>query len=243
MKPLDSKSETRASSAWRSSKLRQALLVAGLLLLLTPEPWAPPPEPSVQAYPVWQIEVAQESMARAFASLTGTSLVRARKIVSIVDREAAQYGMDPFRVLAFIMAESWGDPRAKSHVGARGLMQIMPATGRVIARGRQEDWGGINSLYEVETNITYGAWYYHHLLVVFEGNDAAAIAAYNWGPVNVRQRIRYGRRLPQVYPGKVLQAQAKLEKEFAREASARYWQGFIAHNPDPRTDEGATLQE
>ena len=117
-------------------------------------------------------------------------------------------------------------------------MQVMPATGRVIARERNEVWGGTESLYDVDTNITYGVWYYHYLLQVFEGNEMAAIAAYNWGPDHIAGRIKKGRRLPRVYPSKVLRAQTKLEREFDNEISTRYWPSFIEHNPDPRTKGG-----
>ena len=104
------------------------------------------------------------------------------------------------------------------------MMQIMPGTGRYIASAREEKWGGIKSLYEVETNISYGVWYYHHLLEVFEGDEEAAVAAYNWGPEHIAWRLKNGRRLPRVYPGKVIQAQGQLESEFNHEATRLFWQ-------------------
>ncbi len=233
-------------SAQPSLYLCRMILSAVILLLLHGPGLGPTLEalpPAVEAQPDdahsdWQTEVAQESLAHAFATLTGVGIDEATEITSLAEQEASQYFIDPFRVLAFIVAESWGDPRARSRVGARGLMQIMPATGRGIAREREETWGGIKSLYDVETNITYGVWYYHHLLETFEGDEMAAIAAYNWGPEHIRWRMRKGRQLPKVYPGKVLRAQVKLEREFANEITTRYWRSFIKHNPDPRARRG-----
>ena len=241
MKSLSSRSETDVSSGPPKLSLRLVLLLAGLLVLLhggtytpAPEPTAPLPDVQVVVTkPDWQLEVARESMAHAFSSLTSLEVAKAERIVRLVDKEASQYGINPFRILAFIVAESWGDSKARSHVGARGLMQIMPATGRVIARERKEAWGGIKSLYDIETNIAYGVWYYDHLLQVFEGDEVAAIAAYNWGPQHIRWRMKKGRRLPQVYPGKVLRAQKRLEREFSNEISTRYWRSFIENNPGP----------
>lgn len=247
MSLLDSKSKTDVCSEQLSLKLRQVLLLAGILLLLHGGSHTPAADPKASdtaqttdtvSNPDWQIEVALESMIHAFASLTSLDVEEADKIVRLAEAEARQYGIDPFRILAFIVAESWGNPRARSWAGARGLMQIMPATGRVIAREREEEWGGIKSLYNMEINISYGVWYYHHLLKVFQDNEMAAIAAYNWGPQHIKWRMKKGRQLPEVYPGKVLRAQERLEKEFDNEISTRYWQSFIENNPNPRTGRG-----
>ena len=194
MRSLNSKSEAETSPAQRRLRFPQIILLGGILLLLdggsfmpAADPEVPPPVADVQPAEVehdldWQTDLARESMAHAFSSLTSVSIDEATRIVLLAEQETAKYDtdIDPFRILAFIVAESWGNPRARSHVGARGLMQIMPATGRVIARERNEDWGGIKSLYDVETNIAYGVWYYDHLLDVFDGDETAAIAAYNW---------------------------------------------------------------
>lgn len=189
-------------------------------------PLKPPPPALEVEEPDWRIEVARESMARAFVGLTSIELGEARQIVQTAELEAAKHDLDLFRVLAFVVAESWGNPQARSWAGARGLMQIMPATGRVIAAAREEKWRGIKSLYEIDTNISYGAWYYHHLLGIFEGDEQAAIAAYNWGPRHILWRIEKGRPLPKVYPGKVLKAQRNLEREFNSEATRRFRQGL-----------------
>jgi soluble lytic murein transglycosylase len=66
-------------------------------------------------------------------------------------------------------------------------MQIMPATGRHIAKQLQEPWRSDASLYEADTNIRYGVYYYKQLLDKFRGQAALAAAGYNAGPGRVKQ--------------------------------------------------------
>jgi soluble lytic murein transglycosylase len=84
-------------------------------------------------------------------------------------------------VAAVIREESAYDPRAVSSVGAIGLMQLMPDTGRWVARRIGLDLPGKDALYNPETNIRLGASYLSFLLEQFEGNFVYAIAAYNAG--------------------------------------------------------------
>ena len=93
--------------------------------------------------------------------------------------------VDPYELLSLARRESGLYPRARSKVGARGLMQLMPATARSVANERKEVYGGASSLYDPETNITLGATYYVDLLSRFEGNRVKALAAYNAGPSRV----------------------------------------------------------
>ena len=79
-----------------------------------------------------------------------------------------------------IEQESRFKPRAKSHVGARGLMQLMPRTGR---------WMGAKNLYDPEQNVDAGVKYIKYLDKRFKGNLKNTIAAYNAGEGNVQ---RYG---------------------------------------------------
>ena len=87
-------------------------------------------------------------------------------------------------LMAIARRESAFFPEAHSPVGARGLMQIMPATGKQVASslGRPHTRA---ELYEVEHNILLGSAYYRQLLDRFEGNRVYALAAYNAGPHRV----------------------------------------------------------
>lgn len=98
---------------------------------------------------------------------------------------ADELGVDPYELLSLARRESGLYPRARSKVGARGLMQLMPATARSVANDRDEGYGGTSSLYDPSTNITLGATYYVDLLSRFEGNRVKALAAYNAGPSRV----------------------------------------------------------
>ena len=95
--------------------------------------------------------------------------------------------LNPAVIFGLIRQESVFDKNAKSRVGARGLMQIMPKTGQYIARKLKRKWRGKNSLLNPNTNIKYGAYYYKHLLDKFNGHYALAAAAYNAGPHRVNR--------------------------------------------------------
>jgi soluble lytic murein transglycosylase len=103
-----------------------------------------------------------------------------------VNQQATVQNLDPSIVLGLIRQESVFDEMAGSQVGARGLMQIMPATGRQIARQLEEPWHSDMSLYEPETNIKYGTFYFKQLLDKFNGQVALAAAGYNAGPGRVK---------------------------------------------------------
>ena len=92
--------------------------------------------------------------------------------------------LDPALVAALICQESTFDERAKSVVGARGLMQIMPYTGRPLARelGMRFD---PKMLHQAETSLTFGTRYFRQMMERFGSRPEAALAAYNAGPHRV----------------------------------------------------------
>lgn len=99
-------------------------------------------------------------------------------------------------LMAIARRESAFFPEARSPVGARGLMQIMPATGQAVASqiGKPHTR---EALYSVEHNILLGSAYYRQLLDRFDGNRIFALAAYNAGPHRVdRWRNAKGDQVP-----------------------------------------------
>lgn len=100
--------------------------------------------------------------------------------------KAQEYGLSPYLVAGVIQQESAFKPKAESPVGARGLMQVMPDTGRYIARKRGLDFDP-DDLYRPETNIDYGCWYLSYLMKRFDGVIPTVLAAYNAGP-NITQK-------------------------------------------------------
>ncbi|GAB6138233.1 lytic transglycosylase domain-containing protein [Halanaerobaculum tunisiense] len=108
----------------------------------------------------------------------------------IVFQEAADYDLDPYLIAAIIYTESKFDPQATSDKGARGLMQIMPETGRWIAEMIGDDSFQAVDLYDPKVNIKYGCWYLNWLQDKFKGNLAITLAAYNGGWSNVDQWLQ-----------------------------------------------------
>ena len=102
-------------------------------------------------------------------------------------KHAARRGLDPARVLAIIRAESAFNPSVRSPVGAVGLMQLMPTTGRETARSAGLRFDSEKSLLDPATNIALGTAYLRQMLARYDGNFAMAAAAYNAGPSRVRQ--------------------------------------------------------
>lgn len=103
----------------------------------------------------------------------------------VVERHATQHGLDPLLVAAVIREESGFNPRARSGVGARGLMQLMPRTARWAAPKAGIRSFGVEDLEDPETNIRLGCWYLAYLSKQFDGDLALVLAAYNGGEGNV----------------------------------------------------------
>lgn len=89
--------------------------------------------------------------------------------------------VDPFLVAAIIKNESGFEHKAVSHVGAVGLMQIMPETGRWIAEQMGMENYQDDDLYQTKTNIRMGCWYIGELQYEFRRNLTLIMAAYNAG--------------------------------------------------------------
>lgn len=113
-----------------------------------------------------------------------------------VQSNASLQQLDPALVFGLMRQESMLDKDAQSPVGARGLMQIMPETGQQIARKMNEPWQSASSLFNPDTNIRYGTFYYKQMVNRFNGNFALAAAAYNAGPHRVDQWLPSGQWMP-----------------------------------------------
>lgn len=98
----------------------------------------------------------------------------------IIDQAARANSVDPKLVKAVILQESGGDPKAVSAKGAKGLMQLMDGTSRML---------GVSDPFDIKQNIFGGVKYLSSLLKKFNGNIKNALAAYNAGPATVD---RYG---------------------------------------------------
>ena len=100
--------------------------------------------------------------------------------------------LDPFLVWAVMRQESIFNASIISPAGAVGLMQIMPATGKVIAKALGENYSP-DSLNSPEANVRFGAYYIKELLDEFDGNIVLAAASYNGGPFNAKKWLSLNR--------------------------------------------------
>ncbi|HMN20900.1 MAG TPA: transglycosylase SLT domain-containing protein [Ottowia sp.] len=113
---------------------------------------------------------------------------------SAVVRQARATGIDPAYVYGLIRQESRFVTSARSHVGASGLMQIMPATARWTARKIGLEGFTPSKINELDTNVLIGTSYLKLALDRFEDSLPLAAAAYNAGPGRPRA-WREGREL------------------------------------------------
>jgi soluble lytic murein transglycosylase-like protein len=111
----------------------------------------------------------------------------------------AHFSVNPHLLKAQAYRESLLDPHAASHAGAVGLAQFMLPTWRwAQTQARMfEDRDRTDPV----ASVALQAWYMRNLLDQFDGHVPQALAAYNWGPGNVRRHLRkYGRLTPDQLP-------------------------------------------
>jgi len=104
-----------------------------------------------------------------------------------VEQHASENKLDPGHVFAVIRQESAFNPDARSSAGARGLMQLMPRTGRITARKYSIPLGGLHRLYEADKNIRIGTAYLSQVMENYDRNIVLASAAYNAGPHRLKR--------------------------------------------------------
>lgn len=105
-----------------------------------------------------------------------------------IKQEAKRYGVDPYMAAGLIRQESVFNPNAISRVGARGLMQVMPATGQVISKRQGIGTISAADLYNPALNIKIGMNYLAQMIGQF-GRIEYAAAAYNAGPARAQRWI------------------------------------------------------
>ncbi len=144
-------------------------------------------------------------------------------LAQIIVNESEKAGYDPLFVAAVIRSESMFRHAATSARGAKGLMQLMPATGRYISEREKISLKRSEDLHDPATNIRLGIAYLKYLERKFNGNRERVLIAYNWGPSNVAVSMRSGAKPPTQslqYAKTILSAHSEWENEFTRRASA-----------------------
>jgi len=123
-------------------------------------------------------DVFHAEMARINNAIRQDFFENAVPFGDLIHEKAQKYDVDPALVAAVVETESRFRRTARSPVGAQGLMQLMPRTGR---------WLGATDLYDAEQNVDAGVRYLKYLQERFDGNLRKTIAAYNAGEGNVQR--------------------------------------------------------
>jgi soluble lytic murein transglycosylase len=108
----------------------------------------------------------------------------------------ADLPVEPSLVLSVARSESLFMPDARSSAGAIGLMQLMPATGKEVARKLGVNYAGLQTLVDPISNARLGSEYLNRMLRRFDQNKVLAAAAYNAGPHRVDRWLAHAGGMP-----------------------------------------------
>jgi peptidoglycan lytic transglycosylase len=160
-----------------------------------------PPSPPVQATRSWifwrqgQLRPAITAMKRAYPEYVTESgeqlpeeiwhILFPIQFTDLLTASSSAAGVDPALVAAVTQQESTFDPSALSGAGAHGLMQLMPPTGRALAKGVGIKKLQVAQLHDPAIGLQLGTLYLREMLDRFGGKVERAVAAYNAGPHRV----------------------------------------------------------
>ncbi|MDP3910653.1 MAG: lytic transglycosylase domain-containing protein [Gemmatimonadales bacterium] len=136
-----------------------------------------------------ELEVARLQLDRVDAIMQYSTHYRLpADMATAVYDVALSEGIDPGLAFRLVKVESAFNPRAKSHVGALGLTQVLPSTARLYEPGLTTE-----QLYDRDTNLRIGFRYLRDLLDRYPTRIELALLAYNRGPARVEQLLGAGR--------------------------------------------------
>jgi len=144
-----------------------------------------------------------------------TAYLTTADLHEMLARASKEHNLDVDLLASVVKAESDGDPRAVSHAGAQGLMQLMPETAADL---------GVQDSFQPEQNVRGGSSYLDALLTRYHDNLALALAAYNAGP----EAVDKYRGIPPYHETRAYVARVIHEfnrRVLAREAQAHQAQG------------------
>jgi len=141
----------------------------------------------------------------------------------VIRQQAREKNVDAALIAAVIYSESkFADQ--ESSAGARGLMQITPEAAKFIEKQSGGTTFKLSDLSDPEINIRYGTFLLHELLERYDGDEAAALAAYNAGPGNADKWGGAGLRVEDIpfpetraYVEEVLEKRDEYRQKYARE--------------------------
>ena len=211
---------------WASSCLRLALIVILLLPGLVATGYMPRHYQIIELTPPAEAQTIERPRSRELVKIF--SIIEANRpdimerkaweVAEVILTESSKYKLDPILILAVIDVESKFQFGAISPAGARGIMQIMPATGkfllksvRELAREIKADQFTPEHLDNPVVNIKLGTYYLHDLRKSFR-NLNEALTAYNLGPTELRIRMENQIGYTDEYANAVLAAHQRFKK-------------------------------
>lgn len=135
------------------------------------------------------------------------------QLTNVIYTESKRYEYDPMFILAIILTESSFKKGQRSHVGARGLMQVVPFVGKDLADRSDVEWTGSSTLFQPEANIKLGTQHLFEQILKF-GDVKKALVAYNVGETRLRSIIRRNKPIPKNYLNKVMRRYQMLKETY-----------------------------
>ncbi len=135
------------------------------------------------------------------------------RLANVIISECDRYGYDPLFLMGLIITESSFKRGQISHMGAQGLMQVMPPVGRTLARGSGMAWEEGETLFDFESNIKLGSLHLFRQILQFKSVDRGIIS-YNQGETSLRRKIRQNKPLPKAYLKKVIAKYQELKEKY-----------------------------
>jgi len=144
-----------------------------------------------------------------------------------LEKWSRERNLNPLLVAALMRQESRFEKEIRSPVGATGLMQVMPETGKWVA-------GKINlenyTLLNPEDNINLGTWYFDYTHQQYQNNSLLAIASYNAGPNQVKQWVnKYGLEDPDMFIETIPFGETQ---DYVRSVIGNYWNYLRIYQPE-----------
>ena len=139
------------------------------------------------------------------------------RVSEVILEESFKRKIDPLLVLALIKVESGFRSTTVSPMGARGLMQIMPDTGRSLTHTVGHEYGLRLTAFKPESlddpllNIRLGVHYLHDLKKQFQ-DISLALSAYNFGPAEIQNRLENNIEFPSEFAALVLDAYQRFQR-------------------------------
>jgi len=213
-------------SAWTKS----ALLIAGLSLLGLSTPAYAQEQLYLYRADDGQLKVSPTPVGQTSQQLHARPLVRTKlatpqqarrpkrapkfePYLELVEQASARHDIPVALILAVIEVESHFNPRARSRVGAMGLMQLMPS----VAKGL-----GVTDAYDEAQNIEAGTRLLATLRARYQGDLNKILAAYNAGGVRVRKKGGIPSLATRGYVQKVMRAWARYAQHLGHKGPQDY---------------------